>query len=653
MTLPIQRFLGAAVVCAAIGMHCGPLAAAQSMRPPHALSSAIDAAEAKDWAAAFRLAARNGEIARDMVEWHRLRAGEGSPAEVLSFLDRHGDWPGIAYLRKQSEKAFAENASPDQTNRFFQSGAPQTAWGAFALARAYEAAGNSAAAHDVIRSAWRTMSMEADLQAAYEARYAAQLKDLHEARLDMLLWEGARSDAGRMLVHVSEGWRALAAARIALQSDTGDVNALINAVPSALQGNAGLAHDRYQWRIEKGYTDSARDLLLERSASADLLGRPENWANWRRILTRREMREGSPAVAYRIASTHGLTAGSDWADLEWLSGYIALRQLNDPARALEHFKNLNAEVESPISKGRAGYWIGRAYEALGDTQAARKAYEAGGLYQTSFYGLLAAEKAGLPFDISLAGGTPATDWRHAGFVRSTLFHAAVLLIAADERVLAERFIRQMAETLPEAEVVALGDAMIEMNEPHLAVMVGKDAASRGMVVPRAYYALHPIAKLGLPIEPEFALAIARRESEFDPSVVSPVGARGLMQLMPATAEAMAKKTSLPFNLGALTRDPIYNARLGSAYLAKLKEDFQGNPIMMSAGYNAGPSRPERWIEQFGDPRRGAGDIVDWIEMIPFRETRNYVMRVTESLPIYRARLGLAPLPVPFSQEIAK
>jgi soluble lytic murein transglycosylase len=245
------------------------------------------------------------------------------------------------------------------------------------------------------------------------------------------------------------------------------------------------------------------------------------------------------------------------------------------------------------------------------------------------------------------------DWRHAGFVRSTLFHAAILLIAADERVLAERFIRQMAETLPEAEVVALGDAMIEMNEPHLAVMVGKDAASRGMVVPRAYYALHPIAKLGLPIEPEFALAIARRESEFDPSVVSPVGARGLMQLMPATAEAMAKKASLPFNLGALTRDPIYNARLGSAYLAKLKEDFQGNPIMMSAGYNAGPSRPERWIEQFGDPRRGATDIVDWIEMIPFRETRNYVMRVTESLPIYRARLGLAPLPVPFSQEIAK
>jgi soluble lytic murein transglycosylase len=254
-------------------------------------------------------------------------------------------------------------------------------------------------------------------------------------------------------------------------------------------------------------------LLLERSASVDQLGRPESWANWRRILTRREMREGSPAVAYRIASTHGLTAGSDWADLEWLSGYIALRQLNDPARALEHFKNLNAEVESPISKGRAGYWIGRAYEALGDTQAARMAYEAGGLYQTSFYGLLAAEKAGLPFDISLAGGTPAMDWRHAGFVRSTLFHAAVLLIAADERVLAERFIRQMAETLPEAEVVALGDAMIEMNEPHLAVMVGKDAASRGMVVPRAYYALHPIAKLGLPIEPEFALAIARRESE--------------------------------------------------------------------------------------------------------------------------------------------
>jgi soluble lytic murein transglycosylase len=209
----------------------------------------------------------------------------------------------------------------------------------------------------------------------------------------------------------------------------------------------------------------------------------------------------------------------------------------------------------------------------------------------------------------------------------------------------------MTETLPADEIGSLGTFLLEHNEPHLAVMVGKQAARRGIVVPHAYF---PVAALGVsenPVADELALAIARRESEFDPVVTSGAGARGLMQLMPATAKAVAEYLEIPYSRERLTSEPAYNARLGTAYLDELLEIFDGNIVMVSAGYNAGPGRPLRWMRTRGDPRRGQIDIVDWIEHIPFDETRNYVMRVAESLPVYRARIRGEVEPIRFSEEL--
>ena len=427
----------------------------------------------------------------------------------------------------------------------------------------------------------------------------------------------------------------------------------IAAVPAALQNAPGLAHDRFEWRMRKRRGGDAKTLLLERSTSAELLGEPDKWSRRRRDLARNEMREGDAKRAYRIASQHYLTEGSDYADLEWLSGFLALRKLNDPGTALGHFQRFELAVASPISKGRAGYWIGRAHEALGDATAAKNAYAFGAAYQTSFYGLLAAERAGLPFDLTLAKPPTPPPWRDAAFMKSSVLEAGLLLLDANERNLGERFLTHLAESLTPVEAAQLGAMALEMDRPHLAVMIGKRVARRGIVVPAAYYAVHPVGRLSLPMAPEMTLAIARRESEFDPVVVSGAGARGLMQVMPATASAVAGDLGIlsQHSTGRLLTDWRYNAKLGANYLAKLAGDFNGNPVMMSAGYNAGPSRPIKWMGIYGDPRAGGLDIVDWIEHIPFNETRNYVMRVTESLPVYRARLGAAPLPVPFTSEL--
>ncbi|MFT5797872.1 MAG: soluble lytic murein transglycosylase [Candidatus Azotimanducaceae bacterium] len=451
---------------------------------------------------------------------------------------------------------------------------------------------------------------------------------------------------------VGDGPKALARARLALQNLNKNVNELIDAVPESLRSDAGLQYDRFTWRTRKGRSANAKTLLRDQSTSVDALGQPQAWSNRRRSLARDEMRDGDPKLAYQLASKHFLTEGSAYADLEWLSGYIALRKLNDPATALGHFLRFNKAILSPISKGRAGYWIGRAYEALDDPAQADQAYTNAAQHPTSFYGLLAAERAGLPFDLDLAVGAPLPDWRDSDMANHPLFEAGLLLQASGELDVAERFWTHYAESLGQNQASQLGRAAIDVSQPHLAVMIGKRLAQRAIVLPEPYYSLHPAAYRALPMAPEMVLAIARRESEFDPKVQSGVGARGLMQIMPATAQEVAAGLgrSDEHSTARLTADPKYNADLGAAFLSTLAGRFEGNVVMMSAAYNAGPSRPIRWSKMYGDPR-GQMDVVDWIEHIPFRETRNYVMRVTESLPIYRALLGKVPMPIGFTEEL--
>ncbi|EAQ03990.1 transglycosylase, Slt family protein [Pseudooceanicola batsensis HTCC2597] len=617
---------------------------------PRPLSSAFAAARDGNWETALPLAERDGPVARDILEWTRLRAGEGTPAEVLAFLRDNAHWPGLAYLRQRSEPAFLD-ATDAQVLAFFDGHLPETGRGALRLAAAQEMAGQAGEAQANVVLAWRTLALDAATHDMFLARYGDLLGPHHAARLSLSLWNDRSGDTERMLDLVGEDQARLARARLALSNDGNNVDALIEAVPESLRKDPGLAYDRYIWRIRKGLHGGAKDLLLEQSRIPGGLGYPDRWANHRRSYARGEMRSGDPARAYLLASGHQLTEGGNFADLEWLSGYIALTYLDDPEAALAHFDRLEAGVQTPISLGRAGYWRGRALEAMGDEEAAQEAYLRGGRHQTTFYGLLAAEKAGLGFDPAMAGRAEAAHWSETPLADSDLREAVMLFRAAGLDHEAERFLTHMAETATPEELASLGRMVEEAGDPHLEVMLGKAAAQRAIVLPRHYYALHPMTELDLPVSTEMALAIARRESEFDPAVTSHVGARGLMQLMPRTGLAMAEKVRDTGDVAGRLGYWAFNARLGSAYLAQLAEEFSGNVLLVSAGYNAGPSRSVRWSDQFGDPRSGEVDPVDWVEHIPFRETRNYVQRVAESLPIYRARLGREPLPIPFGTEL--
>ncbi len=619
---------------------------AQSTRESGALlGQALDAVEVGDWGLAAATASRAGDpVVADLVEWHRLRAGEGNLTEYENFIKRNPDWPGINLMQKVSEEIIPEGVNPNRIVAYFKRQSPRSGWGALRLAEAYLALGQRDKANAEAARAWKELSLSQEEQDALLAKFSAAMTPHNAERIDLLLWKNRITEVSRMLHMLSGAQLKLAQVRIALQKGQNGVDKMLAELPRSVRDDPGLAYDRFRWRVKREFWDGAQDMMLERSVSREALGRPEFWSAKRRTYARRAMRAGNFQTAYRLASQHYLMPDeTGYSDLEWFAGFVALRKLDDPARALEHFKRFRASIRSPISVGRAGYWMGRAYEAMGDTAGAREAYALGATYQTSFYGQLAAERGGFPPDHSIAGAGLPPDWSREPFLNLPVVRAAVLLAYADRPVLAQRFFSRAASDMTLQQRAALAQLALDVAQPYSAVKIAKDTALYGDVIIQAYYPITDFADFRGPVATELMLAISRQESEFNPQVISPVGAMGLMQLMPGTAQKVAEDLGLEYSKPRLLADWEYNASLGTEYLSQMLERYNGSVVLAAAAYNAGPSRVDRWLRDYGDPRTGEVDVIDWIETIPFRETRNYVMRVSESLFTFRARLkGKAP-----------
>jgi len=557
-----------------------------------AFGNAVDALNAGDDEGAFSTLTEGDKLTLDLLIWMQLRDRdvEAPFGSYDSFLSIRPNWPGNSRIRANAERLIDPDQTPtEMILAFFDGQNIETGQGAVVYANALIEFGRTEEAHamlvDVLlNDALTTASHQAIINA-----FPDVVAPHHSARADMLLWRWRVSDATNVIPLLDEGEQALMRARIAIINRDGDVQRREALVPDRLAGDP-----------------------------------------------------------HYIAPDE-----ANYSDLEWLSGYLALTYMKDFERALIHFQNFDASVSSPISEGRAGYWLGRAYEGLGDADAAIAAFQAGAEHQTSFYGQLSAERLGLTMDPDIAGGEDFGDWRGAPILNNDLVRAGLHLLDVGERGLAVLFLRDAAKTMSRQEIGQLGQLLMDVDEPFYAILIAKSAVREGLLVQDVYFPIHPMAELDLPVEPALALAIARQESEFRVDAGSSVGALGLMQLMPATAQDVAGWLDLPYSRNRLTSDWPYNAALGSEYLAYLTREFGNSPVMIAAGYNAGPSRPKRWMDSFGDPRRGFGnddpvDIIDWIEHIPFRETRNYVMRVTEGIPVYRARLSGRIGPVQFT-----
>ncbi len=651
---PRALLLAAAIALATAGGAGHAVSAQVSRADGVALAQALRAAASADWVAADR-AARNAQdpVARDVVRWLRLTEGEGDWPEYAAFLNAHPDWPRRDAIRAHAERAMPVGLPAAQVQGFFAETQPLTGSGALKLAAAVEAQGDRDGAADVAVAAFTQADLGQSDLVAFQARYPEIVRTFATTRLDQMIWEGKFSQAQAVFPYAPADQVALARARIALRQDAGGTAGFLASVPPRLLDDPGLAHDRFQWRLRKDLWDDAEALLVKHSASPILLGRPDAWATRRLSVAHRAMRRGDDRRAYEIASQHHLASGSNYEELEWFAGWLALRKFGDADRALAHFERFRARVKTPISLGRAGYWLGRTQEVLGNRREAEAAYADAARYQTSFYGQLAAERIGAGADTALTG-TGAADWRRAAFLDRPVGRAALLFHQAGDPARVVLFLNQVARTARDrADVAAAAQMAHDLDRTHVSVRVAKTAAAQGVVVMEPYYPVTELSTFQGAVVPELAMAIARQESEFNPEVVSPAGARGLMQLMPGTARLMARQLGLTYSAPRLTQDWKYNATLGQGYLAGLIDRFGGSYVLAAAGYNAGPNRVDEWIATFGDPRRGTDAMLDWIETIPFYETRNYVMRVMEALHVYRARLSGKAQPLRLTEDLSR
>lgn len=629
--------------------------------PAHALSErdaaiykrAFDAADRDQWASALDTAAQaNDKSLREVLIWRHMQSPEGSYsfAEITGFLKAHPTWPSQAALRRRADDALTGGEPAAQVIAWYTDNPPFTGRGKMLLAEVLMNAGREAEAVAVARSAWVNNTFNRNDERRFLGRFERFLTaDHHRRRLDHLLWEGHDESATRMLVKVDAGHRALAQARIALMTRAPGVDGAVNRVPQELRDDPGLIYQRLRWRRQADLDESAAELLAHPKANAV---RPRLWWRERAALARNFLERGWISQAYAITSHHGMTSGAGFAEAEWLSGWIALRFLKDAKAALPHFERLHAGVSYPISVSRAAYWAGRAQEALKAPAAAKEWYERAAVHSTTYYGQLAAARLGRTDRLSLPQAPEITPADSAAFTGDSRAAVAKGLKAIGRAEEARPFLWRLNE---DAETPGLRRLAAELardiGRTELAVALARRAALRGTVLVDTGY---PLLDDEIPAEVEPALvhALIRQESNFNATIRSSAGAVGLMQIMPATAKIVAKQVGVPHRPGDLDT-PDYNVRLGSAYLEDLVARFSGSYPLALAGYNAGPGRPARWVREFGDPRRGDVDMIDWVEMIPFAETRNYVQRVMESVQVYRHRLGIPDLAFNLEEDLKR
>ena len=539
-----------------------------------------------------------------------------------------------------TEKAIANAAlGPQQVIAWFGDTAPTSPQGAMALAAAYQDTGRTADAQVLIRHWWRTQIFEADAQRAMLTRFGGFLTiDDHIQRLDTLLYGAQGPAVHDMLTLVPADERSLAEARMALRGNAGDAMALADAVPPSLAGDPGLAIERARY-LHDHDMDSSALALVDRFPQT----MPDDEAASRVWMLRKQLinaalKMGDYHTAYTAAATSGLTNGSDYTEAEFYAGWLALSKLHQPALADTHFANIQRGSTTPISQARALYWRGRATEALGDQVQAMTFYGEGARYLTTFYGQLAAEKAGVQ-QMSLGHDPVPSAADVSRFEGRDLIRATRILAGMDDHDLFRLFVGAAADGLPDGEEYALlVDLARNYGDQDLAMRVVRTAAQHGFILPERGYPLRTPPLVAGAAETAMVFGVTRQESGFDPRVRSGVGARGMMQIMPGTAVVLARKLGQPYSPGMLD-DPDYNMRLGAYYIGSLIDTFGGSYLLATAAYNAGPGRPAEWVSYCGDPRATSVDPADFIECIPFSETRNYVMRVMEAAEVYRARLN--------------
>jgi soluble lytic murein transglycosylase len=610
-----------------------------------ALDEAVAAARRGKSAQAADLAKNIGDpVARKVVEWTILRSDNTDSVSVeryMAFISENPTWPAIGLLRRRAEATlWSDRRDPAFVRAFFGKEKPATTKGKFALARALLLQGDRAGAQSLVREAWRNDDFPGDLEGLALDVFQDLITNAdHKARMDMRLYAEDVDDALRSANRAGGNAPAIAKARVAVIKKAANAQAMLDDVPAEARRDIGYIFSRVQFLRRSDKVAEAAQWILSLPADHGQAIDTNEWWIERRLVARKLLDLDDFKTAYRVARDAAVPSKENYrAEHQFTAGWIALRFLNDPATALAHFARIGHGNNNPIALARAGYWQGRAAEALGRRDEAKAHYEQAARYSTAYYGQIARARLGYKDLVLRPPPESAPDRRGLEVAR-----AIELLYAINERDLVAGGLADLGERGTDAvALAAIADVAAHHRDARAMVLLGKAALGRGL--PLDHYAFPTIGMpeyqaIGPAIEPAVVYAIARQESTFNPNTISSARAMGLMQVTPEAARYVTKKFGQSYDEKRLLSDQTYNVQLGAAELGDLYADYRGSHILTFAGYNAGRGRVRDWLAKHGDPRSPKVDPIDWVEMIPFSETRNYVQRVLENLQVYRARFG--------------
>jgi soluble lytic murein transglycosylase len=585
-------------------------------------------------------------LARKLIEWVILRSDDNTAdfSRYRNFIAANPGWPSLIMFRRRAEAMLWQERADLATIRAFTGDRPITGKGRFALGRALLARGDRAGAQTAIRDAWRTEPLTRQAEEEVLGTFGDLITRADEkARMNTKLYANENETGTRAAQRLGGAEPDVAKARIAVNQKAGNARALLEALPTEVQNDSLVILSRIQDLRRADKIAEAAALMLAAPHDPALIHDADEWWVERRLVARKLLDTGDFKAAYQVARDAAPPAKENYrVDREFTAGWIALRFLNDPALAAQHFARIGPGTSNPISLARAGYWRGRAAEASGHAQEARTHYETAARYSTAYYGQLARAKLGLS-EIALAPSPlPPRDKRPA-LTRIEAVRAAEILYAIGERDLVIPIVADLAErTSDVGTLVALAELATHHDDARSVLLVGKAALGRGYA-----FDSYAFPTFGLPryspiapdVEKAVVYAIARQESAFNSRDVSSANALGLMQVTPEAGRYIAKKFNVGYDQKRLLHDNVYNMQIGAAELSDDISSYRGSYILAFAGYNAGRGRVKEWVERYGDPRDASADPVDWVERIPFSETRNYVQRIIENIQVYRARFG--------------
>tara|TARA_B100000029_G_scaffold422048_1_gene428579 strand:- start:978 stop:3194 length:2217 start_codon:yes stop_codon:yes gene_type:complete len=616
--------------------------------------STFEAIENKKWKKAINLSKKaRDKVLYNLVNYLYLKKAVNTASfyDYTAFINNNPDFPRINRLRYLAEhKINLNSSSPKSILKWFNGKDPLSDFGKIKLGEIYLSLGNTEKGSKLIKEGW----IKAKLSKANLRYLRKKYKKIitvsdNIKRADWHAWEGKHWDVQRMLRYLPKEETALYRARQLLMSKSYGVDNAIAKVPAKYKNDIGLKYDRLKWRRRRGRVDSSLEILFNTPNDPTKLIRPDKWWKERSILARSLIYKKKYAKAYKVSSNHSLSEGEYYAEGEWLSGWIAITFLDDPNLALQHFKGFYNNVGYPISLSRGAYWIARAYEKIKNKDKAEEWYKEASKYTNTYYGQLAFIKIYPGKAFSLTEQSKVSDKYIKEFNQNSLIKVIKLLKELDKDKHTKDFIKHLANhNIEKGSEILAGKLAIEIGRYDYAIQVAKKASYEKRFHNEINYPVintpEIVNQKRMP-KPELILAVIRQESEFDQRANSYVGARGLMQLMTYTAKLVAKQANLPYSKSRLKSDPNYNIKLGSYYLSGLLEEYEGSyPFALSA-YNAGPKRVKYWKKINGDPQKGKISYIDWVELIKFKETRNYVQRVLENVNVYRFVLSGKPIKI--------